>query len=385
MFFLMSVRAMRFAGESEGARGASAEKYQREKLIFSGVNLGLYVLAPLLVLVSGFSVWMRDVVSGWSSDATVLGAVIYAVIAGVGMGLLTLPLSFYSGHVLEMRYGLSRQGVGKWASDWLKSEALQLVFLALFVGAVYWLLESDPNLWWVWAWLFFTGLSVFLSWLTPIVLLPLFFKFEPLPDGDLKDRLLALSERLGTRVRGAYIWKLGDRTVKANAALTGWGGTRRIIISDTLLEHHTADEIEVIIAHELGHHVHRDIWRMLVVQTVLIFVSMWFIDVALDAWSASFGLSGELHDYANLPLLSLVTTGVGLVALPLANSYSRRRETAADDFALRVTGMRSEFVSAMEKLGSLNLANRDPHWLLEMLLHSHPSVARRVERAKSGG
>ena len=135
-------------------------------------------------------------------------------------------------------------------------------------------------------------------------------------------------------------------------------------------------------AHELGHHVNGDIWRGIVVQIVIIFVSMWFIDQALVAWSGSFGLDGTLHDYANLPLLALVSTAVGIVALPLANTYSRRRETAADDFAIATTGMRAEFVSAMEKLAEHNLSDTEPHPLVEVMLHSHPSVSRRIARAR---
>ena len=250
------------------------------------------------------------------------------------------------------------------------------------MGCLYALLMLDPGLWWVWASLVFSAISIFLAAIAPIVLMPIFFKFEPLPDGELKDRLMRLSEQLGTFVQGAYVWKLGDKTVKANAALAGWGKTRRIIISDTLIDSHDPDEIEVIIAHELGHHVNGDIWRGIVVQVVIIFVSMWVIDLALGAWSGAFGLDGTLHDYANLPLLALVSTAVGLIALPLANTYSRRRETAADDFAIETTNMRSEFISAMEKLGELNLANSEPHPIIETALHSHPSISRRIARAR---
>ena len=298
--------------------------------------------------------------------------------------LLTLPIGYFSGHVLERRYGLTRRSVGGWTLDWLKGLAVQTVMLAVFVACLYALLAADPDYWWVWASLLFSVISVFMAAIAPIVLMPIFFKFEPLPDGDLKQRLERLSTRLNTFVQGAYIWKLGDRTVKANAALAGWGKTRRIIISDTLIESHDPDEIEVIIAHELGHHVNGDIWRGIAVQVVIIFVSMWLIDLALGAWSGSFGLDGTLHDYANLPLLALITTFVGVIALPLINTYSRRRETAADDFAIATTDMRSEFISAMEKLGKQNLSNAEPHPLIETVLHSHPSISRRIARAKGG-
>ena len=361
------------------------KRYERVKLVVGLANLLIYVFVPAVALVSGFSVSLRGVISGSTGGYVVVGAMVYIVLASVVLEVLTLPLGYFSGHVLERRYGLTRRSVGRWALDWLKGLGLQTVLLGVFVGCLYALLVAAPDFWWVWASLLFSAISVFLAAIAPTVLMPIFFKFEPLPDGELKDRLMRLSEQLGTFVQGAYVWKLGDKTVKANAALAGWGRTRRIIISDTLIESHDPDEIEVIIAHELGHHVNGDIWRGIGVQVAIIFVSMWVIDLALGAWSGSFGLDGTLHDFANLPLLALVrlvSTVVGLVALPLANTYSRRRETAADDFAIATTDMRAEFISAMEKLAKQNLSNAKPHPLIEMVLHSHPSVSRRIARAR---
>ncbi|MXZ02163.1 MAG: M48 family metallopeptidase [Chloroflexi bacterium] len=358
------------------------KRYERAKLWIGLANLAVYIVVPVVILVSGASASIRDVIVDEITGVVVLGAVVYIVLASIVLEVLTLPLGYISGHVLEKRYELTRRSVGGWALDWLKGLGLQTVLLAVFVALLYLLLMTDPDFWWIWASLVFSAISVFLAAIAPTVLMPIFFKFEPLPEGELKDRLMRLSEQLGTFVQGAYVWKLGDKTVKANAALAGWGKTRRIIISDTLIESHDPDEIEVIIAHELGHHVNGDIWRGIGVQVVIIFVSMWVIYLALGAWSGAFGLDGTLHDFANLPLLALVSTAVGLVALPLANTYSRRRETAADDFAIATTDMRAEFISAMEKLAKQNLSNAEPHPLIETVLHSHPSVNRRIARAR---
>ena len=368
--------------ENPSSSGRDPKRYERIKLVVGLVNLLVYVFVPAVVLVSGFSVSLRGVISGSTGGYVVVGAMVYIVLASVVLEVLTLPLGYFSGHVLERRYGLTRRSVWAWAKDWLKGLGVQTVLLAIFVGCLYALLVVAPDFWWIWASLLFSAISVFLAAIAPTVLMPIFFKFEPLPDGELKDRLMRLSDQLGTFVQGAYVWKLGDKTVKANAALAGWGRTRRIIISDTLIESHDPDEIEVIIAHELGHHVNGDIWRGIAVQVAIIFVSMRVIDLALGAWSGSFGLDGTLHDFANLPLLALVSTAVGLVALPLANTYSRRRETAADDFAIATTDMRAEFISAMEKLAKQNLSNAEPHPLIEMVLHSHPSISRRIARAR---
>jgi STE24 endopeptidase len=247
---------------------------------------------------------------------------------------------------------------------------------------MYWLLRSQPELWWLWAAIGATILVIILMALVPVLLLPLFYKFEPIPDGELKDRLFALADQIGTHVQGIYVWHLGDKTSKANAAVTGWGRTRRIIISDTLIESNTADEIEVVMAHELGHHVRWDVWKMLAVSTGLIFISFFVIDLALTAWIDSLGLRG-IDDIAGLPLVLIVGTGVSLIALPISNWLSRKAETAADLYALNLTGMRDEFISAMDKLGDQNLAQKQPNAFVEFVFHSHPSIQRRINNAKS--
>ncbi len=363
------------------AKVRDPKRYERTKLLLGFVAPSIFVILACLVLVTGFSATIRDAISDLN-DNIILGAVVYAVVGSIVIEIITLPFDFYGGHVVERRYALTKRTVPGWLLDWLKSLGVQTALLAAFIAIVYAVLYFDPTWWWLWASMLLTILSVVMAAIVPVVLLPIFFKFEPLPDGDLKERLVRLSERLGTQVQGAYIWKLGERTVKANAALTGWGKTRRIIISDTLIESHEPDEIEVIIAHELGHHVNGDIWRGVAAQTVLIFVSMYAINVALNAWSSSFGINGALHDYANLPLLALIIMVVGFIALPLANTYSRRRETAADNFAIETTDMRDEFISAMEKLGLVNLSDANPHPLIETMFHSHPSINRRIANVR---
>lgn len=363
---------------------AAAKQYERLKLVASGIDFAAYLLVPLLVLVTGLSAEVRDYVVGVVGGNPVLGASVYAVLAVLVMSLLTLPISWWSGFRVEHQFELSRETWWDWTLDWLKGLGLRLVFTVLLVAGLYALLAYSGPYWWVWSALALCAVSLLLVVVYPVVLMPIFFKFEPLPEGPLRERLLALADQVGTSVRGAYVWELGEQTVKANAALAGWGRTRRIVISDTLLENFDDDEVGVVIAHELGHQVHWDIPRMFVVQVVLVWIAMWVTDLALRYWSSSFGLDGTIYDIAGLPLLGVVLGIVTAATLPLINTYSRRRETAADDFALTVTDDRAKFISAMEKLGEVNLAVRDPHWLVEALLHSHPSIGRRVRRAQEG-
>lgn len=357
-----------------------AHKYERIRLRLTVANLVLSIALPLVFLLAGMSEELRDVVEDWTGSAPLI-VLIYVVIISLALELFTFPLDIYSGYVVEKRFKLSRSTLRQWLTDWAKGEALQLVFLIGAIELIYYLLRELPGTWWLVAGAGFTLFFVVLSALAPVLLFWIFFKFEPLPDGELKDRLLALSERLGVYVRGVYIWKLGDKTRKANAALAGWGRTRRILLADTLLDEHTTDEIEVVLAHEMAHQVHGDIWKGLAIQTALVFIALFVVHVALEAWTEPLGLR-SVSDIANLPLLLLVTGAVTLMALPVANGLSRKMEHAADVYALEKTNMAAPFASAMERLAKQNLSQKRPSRIVEIVLHSHPAVESRIEFAK---
>jgi STE24 endopeptidase len=358
-----------------------AESYQRIKLTMSVISMALNVIIPLVFLLAGGSEAIRNLVEGWSGVAAI-AVVLYLLLTGIGFQIIEFPFDIYSGFVVEKQFGLSKVSIASWLYDWLKGTLLQSVLLIVLISGMYWLLRSQPDLWWLWAAIGATVLVIILMALVPVLLLPLFYKFEPIPDGELKDRLFALADQIGTHVQGIYVWHLGDKTSKANAAVTGWGRTRRIIISDTLIESNSIEEIEVVMAHELGHHVRWDVWKMLAVSTVLIFISFFVIDIALVAWIDSLGLRG-IDDIAGLPLVLIVGAGVSLVALPISNWLSRKAETAADLYALNLTGMRDEFISAMDKLGDQNMAQKKPNSFVEFVFHSHPSIQRRIDTAKA--
>jgi len=215
------------------------------------------------------------------------------------------------------------------------------------------------------------------------VLFPIFYKFEPLQNEDLKARLVRLSERAGTRVRGVYKWNLSEKSNKANAALTGLGSTRRIILADTLLDNYSPEEIEAVLAHELGHHVHRHILKSIGVQAIVTLVGFWganlVLHVAVDRWH----MFETLSDFANMPLLILVATLLSLLLMPALNAYSRFNERQADRYAFRSISTVTPFISSMNKLASQNLAERTPSKLVEWLFHSHPSISRRVQAAEA--
>ncbi len=356
-----------------------AARLERLKLLATAAGIALSVSAPALFILFDGTEALRDLAEGWSASPAAAIA-IYLLIAGAVLEVVGFPLDYYSGYWLERKFGLSRAGFRTWLFDHAKAEVLQAVLILAAVEAVYSALRAFPDTWWLIAAAGFSLFAVVLAGLAPVLLFRLFFKFEPLEDGELRRRLMVLSARIGAQVREVYVWKLGEKTRRANAALAGWGRTRRILLADTLIDEYTEDEIEVVMAHELAHHVHGDIWRALLLRSAIAFGALYLVHLGLGWWSTSLGYR-SISDFANIPLLILITAVVSLAAMPLANAYSRRQERSADEFALTTTGMTDEFASAMAKLASQNLSRRRSNPIVEFLFHSHPSVESRIRFA----
>ena len=357
-------------------RQETARQYARIQRRFSFVELGIIALLLGILLVSGLSEAIRDWAEGFGGPRFVTVA-LYGVAVGALFVLVTLPLDFYSGYLLPKRYGLVTQSVGGWALDTVKSLAIMGVVGIVGLEVLYWLLDAWPEWWWVamaaLLWLF----MVAMTWLAPLVLMPLFYKFRPLDDRELVDRLTRLAERAGARVDGVYVMDMSSRTTTANAMLAGLGRTRRIILGDTLLANYTHDEIEAVLAHELAHHAHNDLLLGLAAEAAIIMAGMWMASVLLDWGVGFFGFRG-VGDVAGLPLFVAAMGIFGLVTMPLVNFLSRSRERAADLYALRTTGNPRAFRSLMLKLASQNLSDADPPAWVRVLFYSHPPIGERV-------
>jgi STE24 endopeptidase len=256
-----------------------------------------------------------------------------------------------------------------------------VIGLPLLAG-LYWLLRVTGDLWWLWAAAGYVVFVVVVSNLAPVIIMPLFNRYVPLgaEHADLEARLRRLANAAGTRVKGVYRFDMSRRTTAANAALTGIGNTRRIILADTLLTQFDPDEVETVIAHELGHHVHRDIPTGIAVSAVITLAGLGVAALALDWGTRVLGLDGPA-DVAAMPLLMLSLGAFGLLTLPLNNAYSRWREVRADAYALGATGKPDAFASAMTRLANQNLADADPERWVVWLLYSHPPIRERVAHA----
>jgi len=329
-----------------------------------------------VLLLSGLSSGLRGIL-GFSQPATVA---LYFVIVMLSYTILSAPLGFYRGFVLPRRYGLSLRNRRSWFADEAKS---LILFLTLGCGAVvviYQLIETFPQTWWLLAFAFVALLTVVLTALAPVLILPLFFRLEPLADSDLREQLLRLAERCQTKIRDVFLIHLGSKTTAANAAITGLGSTRRIVLSDTLIENYTPEEIEVIMAHELGHHRNGDIAKFIVLQSALFLLGFYLADVVLNWAVPGLGFSG-ISDVAALPLLAIVLAAFTLVIMPLTNAYVRHRESAADRYALAATDNPAAFATMLAKLTDQNLVESAPAKWAELLFYDHPPYSKRVEQA----
>jgi STE24 endopeptidase len=310
-----------------------------------------------------------------------LATAIYAGVVIVATKLLFLPLNFFGDFHLEHKFGLSNESFGRWALDELKSLGLSLVLGVLVLDVLYFLLRRAGNWWWVGAGIFFLLFGVVLSTVFPVVILPLFYKLEPLENESLKRKLVMLAQRVGAKVLGVYRMGLSEKTKKANAAFAGLGATKRIILGDTLLDKFAEDEIEVVMAHEMAHYKHGDITKLLAWSTATTFIGLWLADKGLRAGMQHFGFNA-ISDLGAFPLLALCLFVFGLVAMPVNNAFSRWRERLADLEALALTKNPDGFIRAMRKLADQNLADLAPHPAIEFLLHDHPSLARRISWAE---
>ena len=365
-----------------------ATRYHRLK---RASGIGALVWSAVLLaglMVTGASIALRDAAE-WLAAASSAAVARPAVVVMVYVALLTivnelggLVLEFYGGFVIERRYGLSNQTLRDWAVDQIKSLVLGLVLGGLAVSVVYFFIRRSADLWWLPAGAIFALLVVGLTNLGPVLLLPLFYSVKPLNRESLRVRLTTLADRAGARVLGAYEWGLAAKTKKANAALAGIAGTRRILVSDTMLADYSEDEIEAVLAHELAHHVHGDIWKGLIFESALILGGFFVAARALGRFVDLAGLRGPA-DVAGLPLLLLAAGGVSLVMLPAAHAMSRAYERSADRFALELTGNPAAFISAMRRLAAQNLAEEDPSQVIQWLFYSHPPIRERIAAAQA--
>jgi len=359
-----------------------ARRYNQIKRWLGMADLVLGIGFLVVLLLTGWTRALRDLALHSAKENYLLALFLYILFLSILSKAISLGLDIY-GFRLEHQFHLSNQKVGSWIFDEIKGWLVGLVIGTILAEIVYGLMRTSPEHWWIFAWIIFIGLYVFFAQVAPIVLFPLFYKFAPLQDEELKSRLMRLGEKAGTRIRGVYEWKLSEKSKKANAALTGLGNTRRIILADTLLQNYSKDEIEAVLAHELGHHVHGHIIKSIVVEGGVTLVGFWAANWVLQYAIHQRHMFLQLTDFADMPLLVLVSSVLSLILMPALNAYSRFNERQADLYCWKSVPSITPFVTAMQKLTTQNLSERNPSRVVEILFHSHPSISKRIAAAET--
>ncbi len=355
-------------------------RIRRRLWLLDTVVSAVYALAWLFL---GWASALRDWLQTFTTNEWLLVALFVAIFGGI-YSLINLPLGYYSGFVLPHRFDQSNQTFRDWIIDQLKGFAVGAPLGLLLLELLYLALRATGDLWWLWAAGGMLVFTVLLSNLAPILIMPLFNKYTPLGDEhrELADRLLALARRANTKVKGVFKFDMSRRTKAANAALTGIGNTRRIVLGDTLINEFSTDEIETVLAHELGHHVHLDIPFLIAFGTLSTTLSLYLASLALNWAIGYFGFTSPA-DVAAFPALGLILGAYGLLTMPLDNAVSRWRENMADDYALQSTGKYEAFASAFTRLANQNLGEVDPEKWVVWMFYSHPPLGERIAKANN--
>ncbi len=363
-------------------RQKKAREYARIRRRLSLAGMGLSAVYALAWLIFGWEKSLSAVLQQVTSNPA-LAVALFAAVFGVIYSLVTMPMDFYSEFTLPHRYGQSTETLKDWLLDQLKGLAIAAPLGLALLELVYALLRWQPESWWLWVTGVMIVLNVLLANLAPVLIMPIFNKFTPLGDehAELGERLMRMAAKAGAKVSGIYKFDMSRRTRSANAAVTGLGNTRRIILGDTLISEFSIDEIETVMAHELGHQVNRDIPLGIVVESLILAVGLFLAQLGLRAGVSLFGL-GSPAEPASLPLLVIILGFYSLITMPLGNAFSRWRERRADQFSLKVTGNGAAFASALTRLANQNLAEVDPEPWVEWLFYSHPALSKRIRMAE---
>jgi len=359
-----------------GRDGARARQYSKRKTLLIVSQLLLTIAFLIIMFLSGASLFLRDLVAGWSRNFYLqLG--LYLVIFGGIYYLLFLGLDFYGGFLLEHKFLLSNQTVLGWLKQSIKKGLLSQLLLLVAAEPLYFFLRHFPNNWWLLvtaAWLL---LTIVLGKIAPVLIIPLFYKCSPLANRELKERLLKLGKKCGVKVKKVFEVQLSKDTRKANAAVVGFGKGRRILLGDTLLKNYSDEEIEAVFAHELAHVRLFHTRKIPGFAAIISFVSLYLTSLLFRTSLSFFGFD-QIYDIAAFALLALILMLMGLLFMPIQNAYLRYLEKQADIFAAEHIENPQSFASAMTKLANQNLSDPSPSRLVELLFYDHPPISKRL-------
>lgn len=364
-----------------GGRREEAKAYQRSRIILRLSGLCDAALILAILQFTGLSSRLGAAALGLCGGSFYPALCVYFLVFSAACTVFMLPLSFYGGFLLEHRFGLSNQSFSRWLSEEIKKTVLSFPFSLALVVAYYAIGRTAGAWWWVGAAGVAASFSVVFTMVFPFIVLPLFYRCVPLADGNLKGRVLALAGKFGIPVSGVFLIDFSKNTRKANAAVIGCGRTRRVILTDTLVNDFPPDEVEVVIAHEMAHYAYGHIWKLLTVHCLSTFVFFWCLGRLLPALALVCGAAGPF-DPAILPAAALFLGLFEFAVAPARHAFSRALEREADLGSIEATGKREAFISLMRRLADKNLSDENPHTLIEILFYDHPPIGKRIRMAE---
>jgi STE24 endopeptidase len=352
------------------------KKYNNTKLAI-GISKAVISFVLILLFVSlSYSTVLVKYLSEYFSDQYIL-LLVFTAVTGIVASILFAPVNFYTEFYIEHKYKLSNQTFFKWILEDLKGLLVSLVIGIPILLFFFYSLNQFGSLWWLPFAMGMFIISVILGRIAPVLILPLFYKITPLEDKELKERIRNLAKEAGMKIENIFKFDMSKNTKKANAAFTGLGKSKRVLLGDTLLDNFSKDEIETVIAHEFGHYKKKHIVKNIIIGTVQSFATLFLIALLYENSLAWFGFNSIIQIEA-LPLLTLWGMIIGLIQSPLGSILSRKFEYEADEYAVTTTGKPAAFISTLNKLTDQNLADKDPHPFVEWFFYSHPSIKNRV-------
>jgi len=355
-----------------------AKSYSCQKYTLSIIDTVYSIALLLIFLGSGLSLFLEGFLKSFGWPGYLLIAA-YLLIISFFYYLLNLPLNFYASFTLEHKFNLSKQKPKAWWIDQLKSGILSYMLSLILILSFYWVLGKF-NQWWLVISVFWIVFSVVLAKLAPVLIIPLFFKYKKLEDESLRQRIFNLAAKMQVKLMDVFEIDFSKKTLKANAAFTGMGKTKRVLLADTLKDKYTQDEVEVILAHEFAHYRLKHIFKLIVVNS-LVTLGLFYLIFKTSVYTLGMFKLNSLLQLSSLPLVFLYFMLFGIIMQPLEAYVSRRFEKDADLLALKVTGAKEAFVSLMEKLAAQNLADRNPHPLVKFFFFNHPPIDERIKIA----
>jgi STE24 endopeptidase len=374
-----------FEGIQDGEKYARSQEYTRARTRFTLVEQS-FSLAALLIFwfASGFNA-VDMMIAGWEMGPIWSGLFFFGILA-LGRTVLDLPFDIYATFVIEERFGFNRTTPATFVADKLKGLALALVLGGPLLAGILWFFGSAGAMAWLYCWAAVTLFLLAVSFVIPTWIMPLFNRFTPLEEGELKEAILSYARSVNFAIANLFVIDGSKRSAKANAFFSGFGRNKRVALYDTLVEKHPVEELVAVVAHEVGHYKLKHIVKGIVISVVhtgaLFFLMSRFIDDPM--LFEAFGME-RMSIHAGLLFFLLLLSPIELLVSVLRQIISRRHEFEADRFAADTTGRAETMIAALKRLSASNLDNLTPHPFYVFLYYSHPPMLRRIEALRTAG